>query len=512
MGRPKKAAVQNGHQDNQIIEVEKNSADELAWGAKVPQIYQISTFDNKNITFRGELKGYDYDKILRDKQKYIYDLYSLSDYFCDKDQIYRGIIKNVYVQFSLSGGYKLTGVNEKTKQRYMDFYKIIGFGDFSRSVFLQLYKYENVFCYLKEDGKLITLPVHKVRIADITVNGEPVIELNITEMKKAVTMTGTTKEDFLKTVKMKYDGYPEEVKSAIAKGDSEWVQLNPENTFYLSGLKEDWLKYAVPMVAACLEPFSKKTLITAYENSQLALGMRGFLHVMVGDKDFNKTINRDALDANVEIFKNALSGLPLAVTNWMVKSEWKSVDTKTLFDKNKYREVNSDILAAGGISSVIVAGDAEGGGSTSFASAQVSMKTAASRIKQNLDNFEEMMDKINLRLSNIMGVTSTKVPNFRFNSVDLLNDGKFREECFKLWQQGVLSTESLHEEYRINHAQEKERKEKENTEKYTEIFTLPPSFNNQKNEEENDGRPTKEVEDSKQDKNNSQNAPKPSTT
>jgi len=511
LSRPKKVVNQKERQDNQIKENKKEKVDEIAWGAKVPPVYQISTFDNKNITFRGELKGYDYDKILRDKQKYIYDLYALSDYFCDKDQIYRGIIKNVYVQFSLSGGYKLTGVNEKTKQKYLDFYKTIGFGDFSRSVFLQLYKYENVFSYLKEDGKLITLPVHKVRIADITINGEPVLELNITEMKKAATMTGTTKEDFLKTVKMKYEGYPEEVKSAIEKGNSEWVQLNPENTFYLSGLKEDWLKYAVPMVAACLDPFSKKTLISAYENSQLALGMRGFLHVMVGDKDFNKAINREALDANVEIFKNALSGLPLAVTNWMVKSEWKNIDTQTLFDKNKYREVNSDILAAGGISSVIVAGDAEGGG-TSFASAQVSMKTAASRIKQNLDNFEEMMNKINFRLSGIMGVTSAKIPDFRFNSVDLLNDGKFREECFKLWQQGVLSTESLHEEYRINHAQEKERKERENKEEYTEIFTLPPSFNNQKNEDEESGRPVKDVKDSRQDKNNSQNAPKPSTT
>ena len=514
MGRPKGSKNKSSEQLTQTASTSSTSTEpELAWGAKVSQDYQIATYDNKSITYRGEIKGFDYDKILRDKQKYIYDLFALSDYFVDKDQIYRGIVKNVYVPFSLSSGWKLTGSNEKTKTKYYEHYKSIGFGDIARSIFLQFYKYENVYTYLKTDGSLITLPVHKIRVSDVCANGESVLEFNIKELNKRTFNIGKTKKDFLDDLLKKYDGYPDEVKEAIKSGDSDWVQLDPDRTFCLTGLKEDWVKYGVPMVSACLEPFSKKALISNYENAQLSLGMRGFLHVMVGDKDSNIKIDKNILDANVEVFKSALSGFPLAVTNYMVQSAWRSIDTKQLFEKDMYRSVNSDILAAGGISAVVVAGDSSG--NTSFASSQVSVQTAASRIKQCTDNFAEMMNKINIKLAGILGVTATKIPEFKFNEIDLTKDGKFRETCFKLWQQGVLSTRSLHEEFSIDHDQELERKKKENEDGYTEIFTLPPSFNNQSGnpDDSKSGAPTlpDDKRTSDPSKSASGKAPKPST-
>lgn len=40
----------------------------------------VHTYDNRNITFTGDLTDYDYDSILRDKQNNINSLYELSDY------------------------------------------------------------------------------------------------------------------------------------------------------------------------------------------------------------------------------------------------------------------------------------------------------------------------------------------------------------------------------------------------------------------------------------------------
>jgi len=48
-----------------IVVGAKNDADET----------QIQSFSNSNITFNGELVGYDYGSILRDKQNHIIDLY-----------------------------------------------------------------------------------------------------------------------------------------------------------------------------------------------------------------------------------------------------------------------------------------------------------------------------------------------------------------------------------------------------------------------------------------------------
>lgn len=78
---------------------------ETVVGAK-DDAHAVMTYNDKAVTFTGDLASYDYDSILRDKQRYINSLYELSDYFADSDPIYRGIIKGVYVPFALADNYR----------------------------------------------------------------------------------------------------------------------------------------------------------------------------------------------------------------------------------------------------------------------------------------------------------------------------------------------------------------------------------------------------------------------
>lgn len=55
------------------------------------------TYNDKTITYSGDLASYDYDAILRDKQRNINSLYELADYYVDADPIFRGIINGVYM-------------------------------------------------------------------------------------------------------------------------------------------------------------------------------------------------------------------------------------------------------------------------------------------------------------------------------------------------------------------------------------------------------------------------------
>jgi len=75
-------------------------------------------------------------------------------------------------------------------------------------------------------------------------------------------------KDFLEDedLEVRLEGFPPEVAEAIKKG-SDWVQLNPENTFCMQDFKEDWTRYAVPMVATCLSAFRRKALIAQYESA-----------------------------------------------------------------------------------------------------------------------------------------------------------------------------------------------------------------------------------------------------
>ena len=67
---------------------------------------ETAFYNDKNITFTGDLASYDYDSILRDKQRNINSLYELSDYFVDADPIFRGIVKGVYTPFALADDWR----------------------------------------------------------------------------------------------------------------------------------------------------------------------------------------------------------------------------------------------------------------------------------------------------------------------------------------------------------------------------------------------------------------------
>ena len=186
----------------------------------------VMTYNDKAITFTGDLASYDYDSILRDKQRNINSLYELADYFTDADPIFRGIIKGVYTPFSLSDDYRLIGANEKTKAKFEEYYDRIHLRDRMRSIFYQYFKYGNVYCYLMEDGNLITLPVHLIRIANVMVGGEPVLELNCKSIRDDMRQQGVkAQKDFLddEELEIRLEGFPPEAADALNKGQ-DWVQ------------------------------------------------------------------------------------------------------------------------------------------------------------------------------------------------------------------------------------------------------------------------------------------------
>lgn len=92
--------------------------------------------------------------------------------------------------------------------------------------------------------------------------------------------------------------------------------------------KEDWTRYAVPMIAACLPALAKKALISNYEDATLNLGMRGFVHVKYGEsnKDTSALPSRPELNSVQRLFSRAMSGYPLVVTNHLSEAKFVQSD------------------------------------------------------------------------------------------------------------------------------------------------------------------------------------------
>lgn len=441
-----------------------------------PDVKFFETFNDSNITFSGSLVGYNYTNILRDKQKNIVELYKLSDYYYDADPIYGGVIKHVYVPFSMISPYRLVGADEKVIAKYQAYYDRINLRDKMESIFLQRYKYGNVFIYIMPDGNIITLPVHKCRIANMALNGEPIVEFEtktIVEDFKAA--TDPSSERFVKdsVLQQRLKGYPPEVAVAVRAGHS-WAQLDPENVLVIQGEKEDWARYAVPMIATCLPSLAKKALISKYEDAIINLGMRGFVHVRYGDEKsgYDNLVDGNQLRQVARIFSSAMSGMPLAVTNQWAKAEFIQAESERLFEYDKYKDVNRETLAAGGINSIIVNGSVEGG--SNFGTAQISMQVAVVRIERSLKDFADMMNKLNVRMnSRGGGVTRTrpdKVPTFMFQPLDASGKRALQEAGMKLYQQGVLSVQSLLDNYGYDVEQEAARIESEQERGFHDVF------------------------------------------
>lgn len=219
------------------------------------------------------------------------------------------------------------------------------------------------------------------------------------------------------------------------------------------------------MIANCLTGLAKKEKIQDYEDSILDLGIRAFLHVKYGNKssslDKMYEPNEQELNAVNNIFARAMSGTALATTNDLADAEFIQPDMNDLFQFDKYTEVNGEILAGGGISGIIVSGRADDG--STFATAQVSMQTAALRIKRARDNFCEMMNRINQRVNGTRLAHSSpeNVPLFTMPPVDLSGDKKFQEVGLKLWQLGTISRQSMLQVHGYDLEQEEDRRAKE---------------------------------------------------
>lgn len=464
------------------IPVESRPAENEDWNFEATRKQtesSTSIYENTAFTIKGEPAGYNFAAIMREPQKFINELYLLANYYKETDPYVGAAINNVYTPFSVAKGFKLTGASEKTKARYLEHYETIGFEEKMRSIFDQYYTFQNVFIYLMPDGNIVTLTPTRCRISEIFMNGEPVVEYDTQNILQGNRSDTGAREDYINDLAARVNGLPPEIKANFVNPDGSavreskrWVQLDPENTFVMQFPKPDWVRYSVPTIGKCLFALGRKQTISDYDNAQMQFGIKGFLQVKVGDKDpaggMNKPDSRNITAVHAS-YEAALQGGKLVTVPWYVDSEFITVDTSTLFDHDKYRGVNQEILSAFGISGVVSLGQQEAG---SYGQAKLSLDTAALRIEQGQRAFVSMMKKINAKLAmRLPRISAKNIPVFEFEPIDLTNDNKFAGEVYKLWMQGLTSTQTLLEAHKLDIVQERERRLDERSKGIDKVFT-----------------------------------------
>jgi len=499
-------------EQEKTLELEEKKNDNMIFGVRLNQrdtdgISVVTSYESK-FQPNGDLKNFSLDKILKNKQKNIYQIYELMSYYVEADPIFGSAIKNVLTPFSVSGWY-LQGGSEEVKREYEEYFDEIELDDLLYGLFYDLYLYGNVFLYDREDGFIEILPPHRIEIMDIKRNNEPILAYKVPELEKR---RGSVTEKFLKTLEIKYKkGYPLEILEGI-KRKEKTIQLDPEKAYAIQSPKSLWEKYAMPMGTSILKTFSKKNLISEAENASMNFRMKSFLHVKVGDEKIRSKPNEDELINMGLVFKDAINGFPLAVTAWNVDADWVRIQDEFLTKEKRYNDVNSEILAACGLASIVVTGDSDG---TSFAAAQINTSMAEKRIEQNQKKIVNFLHKIMYKRAEEWGISEENIPKFMFQKVSLRDNKDAMNEIQSLFKLGLVGYQTSLETLGYDFEQEKQRKALENEEDAQSIFTIPPSFDTQsgKDDPNKNGRPEKDDSDRASDKNKSLTgkSPKPST-
>lgn len=454
---------------------------EIAVAADHNAIDVTQTYNDRNITFTGDLAGFNYVSLLRNKQDNINSFYQLADYFVDEDPLFRGAVKEVYVPFSLIDDYRLVGGTEQARAKYTEYFERIGMWDKLESFFLQYYLYANLYISVQPDGDIISLPPHLCRIGNLRVNKHPIVEFNCRTLQTDLKRMGNKAyKKFIEDedLEKRLSGYPPEVALGLRE-NREWVQLNPLTTFTLQDAHPDWQRYAIPMVAACLRAFAKKELISNWEDSMMNLAARSFVHVTYGSPENQVIPDAKALTKLQALFTQAMtasSKAALAVTNNFAAAHVVQPESDHIFDHDKYAGVNADILSAAGISGIVVSGQDN---AASFGSSQVSTKMVALRIQEAKRRMAQMINEIiatglNGTKNGLPRSASKSLPEFAFPVTDLTNNKSFQDKCLELWKEGVVSYETMMDAHGFDYEEEKARKEQETAEAVqTKVFVKP---------------------------------------
>lgn len=436
------------------------------------------SFNDKSITFNGSLINYDYYTILRDKQTNINKFYELADFFVDAEELIGGALYQVYIPFSLTDGWYLTGSDERTKDKYYEWFERIHLNEKLDSWFYQYYLFANVYFSLMEDSDIVTLPPHLCRISNVLVNGNPLIEFNARSVKQDFKKQGQKAlKKYLDDdeLDIRIAGYPKEVTEAL-KTNKEFVQLDPKTTFVLQGSKPEWQRYAIPMIARCLLPLGQKALITEYIDSLMTLAASSFVHGAVSSPEGSQVIvDTPILQSVLNVTKSAMkAGNGVAITNSGVKYSIIQPDLDKVFEQDPYSMVNENILGGLGINNSVTAGTDS---AVSFGSSQISTKIISLRITAARQAMCKLMNRI-IRAVNgspygLPRSNTSRLPTFEMPTSDLTQVAAFQSACMKLWESGVLSTRTLLENYHIDIETEFERKKKEIADGKAEIFVAP---------------------------------------
>lgn len=449
-----------------------------------------SRYFSQKFTINGEPKGYDLQKYAQNPQDNINELSALAKYY----YISEGMIMRTV---NIIRDYSVTELHldydkgkGKVKAIVDNFLKKIDINKFCKDFVFEMAMTGNCFCY-DRDGEYIDIyPLDLIEVSNVVINGKQQVYFDNSQMEFEMS-------DNPEEAKLMAKAYPEEIQKGIRQ-DRAKIPFDLDKSYFSKMNSSRYDRYGVSFLVPAFDDLSRKNLLKEAERSTASGIIDQILHIKVGDKDHAPS--KDEVLFYSDLFTDK-TGSVRVTTPYYVGLEWISPDSQ-IFGETKFLEIDKDLLSTLGVSLTLLRG--EGGGNYSEGMLNITglIKTIES-IRSFLPSIIEDMIRRELERN---GINADKTPKVSFNEIVIDENARLGLVQW-LFEHAGLPYRVLFEEHGYDYDYMKLERLEENNSDDDKVFELrnQPFQGNMPQEEQEVGRPEKNLSERKSDKNQSNN-------
>lgn len=449
-----------------------------------------SRYFSQKFTINGEPKGYDLQKYAQNPQDNINELSALAKYYyISEGMIMRTV--NIMRDYSVTE-LRLDYDKGKAKVKAIvdSFLKKIDINKFCKDFVFEMAMTGNCFCY-DRDGEYIDIyPLDLIEVSNVVINGKQQVYFDNSQMEFEMS-------DNPEEAKLMAKAYPEEIQKGIRQ-DRAKIPFDLDKSYFSKMNSSRYDRYGVSFLVPAFDDLSRKNLLKEAERSTASGIIDQILHIKVGDKDHSPS--KEEVLFYSDLFTDK-TGSVRVTTPYYVGLEWISPDSQ-IFGETKFLEIDKDLLSTLGVSLTLLRG--EGGGNYSEGMINITglIKTIES-IRSFLPPIIEDMIRRELERN---GINADKTPKVSFNEI-VIDENARLDLVQWLFEHAGLPYRVLFEEHGYDYDYMKLERLEENNSDDDKVFELrnQPFQGNIPKEEQEVGRPEKDLSERKSDKNQSNN-------
>lgn len=317
---------------------------ELCMGAKVQMSGQYSTYFEQNFNQNGSPSSVDLESIFNAPQDNIEAIVGYSKYCYRKYGLIMRTV-NIYRDFGSNGlMHKYPKKSEKIKKIIDDYEKQINIKQFVRDSLMELALTGNLACY-DRGNRVEIYPINKIEVLPLVIDNKQVIAYKLNE-------DGLNTNDYGEEYdKMIEEAYPKEILDAKKKGN-EFAILDMENSHFAKINSSQYERYGISVILPAFEDLAHKSLLKETERAVANDVIDKIMMIQIGNDEVKPS--KALVDGYSELFSNAHGSVRFTVP-YYVDAKFVEPET-TIFGREKFLEVDTDILNTLGISLSLLRG------------------------------------------------------------------------------------------------------------------------------------------------------------